>query len=284
MILGINAQNHDASMALIDDNCIVWAAHAERYSRKKNDQLLNSTMINELLQYGTPTKIVWFEKPWRKNFRRLYAGQSPWVVNPQDQLKLVGLDSLPVEYVGHHQSHAAAGFYSLVAGAASASKFYLYNSPIDFSVPFDMNPLSTAPVSNAAAAFKSKTTTAATEGVNGVIYRSVNSTYRGQVLTAGSDATTKANADAMLVKIKTAVESKGEKLRYDTAVYTVFRDAALATTLVSDAIADGAPGQNLVPYVYFTNEQDASGNYHPFMIVVNYGNPASPHGLLDIPR
>jgi len=180
--------------------------------------------------------------------------------------------------------NVAAGFYSLVAGAASASKFYLYNSPIDFSVPFDMNPLSTAPVSNAAAAFKSKTTTAATEGVNGVIYRSVNSTYRGQVLTAGSDATTKANADSMLAKIKSAVESKGEKLRYDTAVYTVFRDAALATTLVSDAIADGAPGQNLVPYVYFTNEQDASGNYHPFMILVNYGNPASPHGLQDIPR
>ena len=180
--------------------------------------------------------------------------------------------------------NAAAGFYSLVAGAASASKFYLYNSPIDFSVPVDMNPLLTAPVSNAAAAFKSKTTTAATEGANGSIYRSVNSTYRGQVLTAGSDATTKTNADAMLAKIKTAVESKGEKLRYDTAVYTVFRDAALATTLVSDAIADGAPGQNLVPYVYFTNEQDASGNYHPFMIVVNYGNPASPHGLLDIPR
>ena len=180
--------------------------------------------------------------------------------------------------------NAAAGFYSLVAGAASASKFYLYNSPIDFSVPVDMNPLLTAPVSNAAAAFKSKTTTAATEGANGSIYRSVNSTYRGQVLTAGSDATTKTNADAMLAKIKTAVESKGEKLRYDTAVYTVFRDAALATTLVSDAIADGAPGQNLVPYVYFTNEQDASGNYHPFMIVVNYGNAASPHGLLDIPR
>ena len=180
--------------------------------------------------------------------------------------------------------NAAAGFYSLVAGAASASKFYLYNSPIDFSVPVDMNPLLTAPVSNAAAAFKSKTTTAATEGANGSIYRSVNSTYRGQVLTAGSDATTKTNADAMLAKIKTAVESKGEKLRYDTAVYTVFRDAALATTLVSDAIADGTPGQNLVPYVYFTNEQDASGNYHPFMIVVNYGNAASPHGLLDIPR
>jgi hypothetical protein len=180
--------------------------------------------------------------------------------------------------------NAAAGSYSLVAGAASASKFYLYNSPIDFSVPVDMNPLLTAPVSNAAAAFKSKTTTAATEGANGSIYRSVNSTYRGQVLTAGSDATTKTNADAMLAKIKTAVESKGEKLRYDTAVYTVFRDAALATTLVSDAIADGAPGQNLVPYVYFTNEQDASGNYHPFMIVVNYGNAASPHGLLDIPR
>ena len=112
MILGITSQNHDASMALIDGSDIVWAAHAERYSRVKNDTLLNKDMVNEMLTYGTPTEIVWFERPWPKNLRRLYAGQRPWYVDPKEQLKAVGLDTLPVKYIGHHESHAASGFYT----------------------------------------------------------------------------------------------------------------------------------------------------------------------------
>lgn len=112
----------------------------------------------------------------------------------------------------------------------------------------------------------------------------MNATYRGQVLTPGADATTKVNADAMLASIKAAVIANGEALRYDTALYTAFRDRALKSKLVSDSIADGVPGQNLVPYVYYTNEKDSSGKYHPFMVVVTYGNQASPNGLKDIPH
>lgn len=112
MILGITSQNHDASMALIDGPDIVWAAHAERYSRIKNDSTLNIDMVKEMLTYGKPKEILWFERPWVKNIRRLYAGQRPWRVDPKDQLKSIGLDKLPVKYVGHHESHAAAGFYT----------------------------------------------------------------------------------------------------------------------------------------------------------------------------
>ncbi len=112
MILGITAQNHDASMALIDGDRIVWAAHSERYSRLKNDTMLNMDMVREMREYSEPTEIVWFEKPLQKDLRRLYAGQSPWIVSPRDQLRLVGLNSLPINYVGHHQSHAAAGYYT----------------------------------------------------------------------------------------------------------------------------------------------------------------------------
>lgn len=112
MILGITAQNHDASMALIDGDKIVWAAHAERYSRIKNDTHLNIEMVQEMRQYGDPTEIVWFERPWPKNFRRFYSGQRPWMVDPRDELRLVGLNAIPLNYVWHHQSHAAAGFYT----------------------------------------------------------------------------------------------------------------------------------------------------------------------------
>lgn len=112
MILGITAQNHDASLALIDGDKIVWAAHAERYSRVKNDTVLNAKMIKEMREYGEPTEIVWFEKPWPKNIRRLVSGQRPWRVSPQEQLKAVGLNNLPVDYVEHHFSHAAGGYYT----------------------------------------------------------------------------------------------------------------------------------------------------------------------------
>ena len=112
MILGITSQNHDASLALIDGDRIVWAAHAERYSRIKNDNVLNPIMIAEMMQYGEPEQVVWFEKPFQKNLRRLFSGQRPWQVDPQDEIRRLHLDHLPVEYVGHHHSHAAGGYYT----------------------------------------------------------------------------------------------------------------------------------------------------------------------------
>jgi hypothetical protein len=130
-------------------------------------------------------------------------------------------------------------------------------------------------------------TTDSIEGSKGISSK-VNSTYSSQVASVGTNAATKTAATAMLLAIKTAVEANGEKLRYSTDVYSAYRDAALATTLVSDSIADGTPGQNLVPYVYFTNESETSATgvktYHPFMVVVSYGNQASPNGLKDVPH
>jgi carbamoyltransferase len=112
MILGITSQNHDASMALIDGKEILWAAHSERYSKKKNDSLLNKDILKDLYTYGSPSQIVWFEKPWQKNIRRAWAGQRPWYVDPKTELKKLGLEKLPIDYVSHHKSHAAGGFYT----------------------------------------------------------------------------------------------------------------------------------------------------------------------------
>lgn len=112
MLLGITTQNHDASMALVNGNQIVWAAHAERYTRIKNHSVLNIEMLNELRKYGEPREIVWFEKPWQKNLRRWYSGQRPYIVRPSAELKHLKLDKLPINYVSHHQSHAAAGYFT----------------------------------------------------------------------------------------------------------------------------------------------------------------------------
>ena len=176
------------------------------------------------------------------------------------------------------------GVFQLGASSAAATPLYAYNSAIDFGIPEFLNPQKVAFVTNDPAPFLSKNSVAATEGTSGSIYKQVNSTYKNQVSNPGADAATKASADAMLATIKSTVEASGEKLRYSTALYSAYRDATLAHKLVSDSIVDGTPGQNLVPYVYFTNEKDTAGKYHPFMVVVNYGNQASPNGLKDVPH
>jgi hypothetical protein len=176
------------------------------------------------------------------------------------------------------------GVYSLVADSASATSFYLYSSPIDFGHPTSMNPGAVAYVTNKAAPFMSKLTVAATEGTSGSVYKQRMSKYQPQVANPGTNAATKASADAMLQTVDAALKAEGSSLRYSTALYSAYRDATLAGTLASNAIADGTPGQHLVPYVFFTNEQDSSGKYHPYMVIVSYGNSGGPHNMIDTPR
>jgi carbamoyltransferase len=112
MILGINALNHDASVCLVNGNEIRFAGHSERYSRRKNDKELHFQLLNDCYNYGTPTEVVWFEKPWSKALRRWDAGETPIFQNPKKYIKEYGLGNLPITYVPHHAAHAAMGFYT----------------------------------------------------------------------------------------------------------------------------------------------------------------------------
>ena len=112
MLLGINSLNHDASVCLVNGDLIRFAAHAERYSRCKNDNELNHSLLKDCSNYGTPTEVVWFEKPLSKALRRWYSGETPIFQNTKKHLKEHGLGNLPVTYVPHHAAHAAMGFYT----------------------------------------------------------------------------------------------------------------------------------------------------------------------------
>ena len=112
MILGINCDNHDASMALVDRDNILWAGHSERYSRLKNDSTLNKIMVDEMLSYGKPDVIVISDQPILKASRRLFSGERPILTRYRDILKQVGLGGIPCEFVGHHESHATAGYFT----------------------------------------------------------------------------------------------------------------------------------------------------------------------------
>ena len=63
IILGINETSHDASVSLIKDGEILFAGHAERYSKQKNDWYVNDNLITDALSYGTPDYIAYYEKP-----------------------------------------------------------------------------------------------------------------------------------------------------------------------------------------------------------------------------
>lgn len=105
IILGINETSHDASVSLIKDGEILFAGHAERYSKQKNDWYNNKDIILDALNYGTPDAIAYYEKPMLKRSRiMLKGGASDWKPNfPID---------VPVHYFKHHYSHACAGYYT----------------------------------------------------------------------------------------------------------------------------------------------------------------------------
>lgn len=110
---GIAAYNHDGAIASVQDDKILFAGHSERYSGIKNDKDLNEGIILDALSYGEPDVIHWYEDPRLKNLRRLHAGQG-WdsrFLNFKDELKKLGVDK-KIKYHLHHQTHAAAGFYT----------------------------------------------------------------------------------------------------------------------------------------------------------------------------
>jgi carbamoyltransferase len=94
LITGISHGFHDAAIATIDgDGNIIYASHSERLTRKKNDKELSPL-------FDLKGTTVFYEKPFLKNTRRLYAGQS-WKSRPKYDA-----------YVHHHWSHAAGAYYT----------------------------------------------------------------------------------------------------------------------------------------------------------------------------
>ena len=112
MFLGINANNHDASIALVKNNNILFAGHAERYSRVKNDSHLNEALLEDCFNHGQPTEIYWYEEPWKHSLRNIVSGERPILRNVKSYLKKYKLDHLPIKTTPHHGAHAAMGYYT----------------------------------------------------------------------------------------------------------------------------------------------------------------------------
>jgi carbamoyltransferase len=115
-ILGISAGFHDAAATVISsDGEILFAGHSERYSKKKNDADFCQGLVEELYGQEIDT-IAYYERPWAKQLRQLYAGQGlefdKLTVKQILQKQIPGLVSLhrKIKSYNHHLSHAAGGF------------------------------------------------------------------------------------------------------------------------------------------------------------------------------
>ena len=114
--LGISAGFHDAALSVIDsDGEIVFAAHSERYSKKKNDADIALNMLNDIDMSSIET-VAYYERPWLKQLRQWYAGQG--LDRTQMTLRSVlerqlgagRLREKRLTNFNHHLCHAAAGF------------------------------------------------------------------------------------------------------------------------------------------------------------------------------
>lgn len=111
---GISANSHDAALAVFKDNQLLFASHSERFSRIKNDPDLSINLVNYAsTKFGYPDEVVWYEKPWAKTVRQFRAGQgfNHRSNNIKQYLKTYNI-SAPLITKWHHESHAAAGYYT----------------------------------------------------------------------------------------------------------------------------------------------------------------------------
>ena len=119
-VLGISAGFHDASISVIEDDKILFAAHSERYSKKKHDEHICQELLEAALAFGQPDVIAYYERPWLKKTRQLFAGQLEHAIDFTDitiekylklrfpNIKL--LADIKYKHYSHHLSHAASGF------------------------------------------------------------------------------------------------------------------------------------------------------------------------------
>lgn len=135
IVLGLSFDYHDAAAALLVDGRVVFAAEEERYSRIKHDRRLPRLAVREALKHagigiGEVDAVVFYEQPMVK-FGRIFQatraradGQAQladslayWFRNGKFEVaeriaEELGVARERIHFIRHHQSHAAAAYFS----------------------------------------------------------------------------------------------------------------------------------------------------------------------------
>lgn len=129
-ILGISAGYHDSACALLRRGRLVCAAEEERFSRIKHDPGFPVHAFRFCLQHGEIgirdlDAIAFYERPAAKLSRQLWMATRPGAprglrarvmarLDPdsvEHRIRAVTGFEGPIEYVGHHEAHAASSFF-----------------------------------------------------------------------------------------------------------------------------------------------------------------------------
>src|SRR6056300_1567747 len=111
---GLVGNSHDASLAVFENDELLWASLAKDFSGVPNDPHFDQTQIDVAIQsFGKPQKVIWYERPFLKTLRQFKAGQG-WLRKSNDiraYLKRWDI-TCKIEYTQHHLSHAAYAYYT----------------------------------------------------------------------------------------------------------------------------------------------------------------------------
>ena len=113
IVLGISSYLHDSSVCFLCNGKILYASQEERHTRIKNDNSFPFLSILEGLDYlSLDKKII-------KNI--IFHESLEWISKKKKQkikerlssdLSFVGFENFNLNFLDHHYSHAAAGYYS----------------------------------------------------------------------------------------------------------------------------------------------------------------------------
>ena len=101
---GTTFGSHDGALAVFQDDELVFASDAERWSRKKNDSIIPDNLIKYAEDnWGEPDEVYFYEDYKLKDERRKFAGQTT-------------LHEIEFKYrliqSNHHLSHARYGYWT----------------------------------------------------------------------------------------------------------------------------------------------------------------------------
>ena len=106
---GINALNHGSSLAVFDNDRLI-------FNKFDHSDELTTETVDLALKYGTPAIVYWYERPLLKKIRQIRSGQwsraLDFSVMPEKYLQSINLPETDIIYTPHHASHAAAGYYT----------------------------------------------------------------------------------------------------------------------------------------------------------------------------
>ncbi len=171
------------------------------------------------------------------------------------------------------------------ASSANASNFFLADATDLFNVEIasgsSFNPLGVTYQTNATAEIPTSIEVMENSGLITNLPNDIAS-----VLTAQLDNSTSATtaASSVLDIIETTLTTNGAALRYPKAFYLALRENMLSHVVNSSDVFNARLDNRTVEHVYFTNEADANGVYHPFMVVAAHAVSTRPNLLVDVNR